>query len=356
MRRVSKCAVALTLCAAMIFSGGCGKNKKEEGSDKKVTSGEASITLGEYNPVTLKKADVDEYVQGQIDQTLAEYTEYKKVKKGKVKDGDIVNIYYVGRMNGKKFQGGSCTPEDMPEGYNLEIGSNSFIDGFEEGLIGAKVGDTVKVNTAFPDEYPNNPDFEGKKAVFTVTINYIQGEAIVPEVTDKFVKTYLTSYKSAEDYKNTLREHAIKELAWSKVYEETKIEEYPEAEVEEMYNQLYTSITYYLEQNSYTLDDYLESQQTTEDAFKEQLKSTAKEDVGRILICKNIAEAEGLSVTDEEYDKELEEFITSYNVEDEAALNELFQNYYGTDAKSIIVDDMLFQKVKDFLAENAKEE
>ncbi len=353
MRKFSKCAVALTLCAAMVFTGGC--SKKDGDSDKKKSDAEY-VTLSEYNPVTLKTADIDEYVQGQIDQTLAEYTEYKKVKKGKVKEGDTVSIYYVGRMNGKKFEGGSCTAEDMPEGYDLTIGSGAFIPGFEDGLIGAKVGDTVKVDTTFPDEYPNNPDYAGKKAVFTVTVNYIQGEAIVPEVTDEFVKENLTTYESAEDYKNTLREYAIKELAWTSVYEGSKIEEYPEDQVDEMYNQLYTSITYYLEQNNYELSDYIEAQQTTEEAFKEQLRTTAQEDVGRILICKAIAEAEKLSVSDEEYQAEVKNFITSYNVEDEAGLDELFKNYYGTDAKSIITDDLLFQEVKDFLAKNAKEE
>lgn len=354
MRKFSKRALALTLCTAMVFAGGC--SKKEKSSKKEEKAATEYVKLCEYNPVTIKTADLDEYVQGQIDQTLAEYTTYKKVKKGKVKDGDTVNIYYVGRMKGKKFDGGSCTKKDTPEGYDLTIGSNSFIDGFEEGLIGAKVGDTVKVNTQFPDEYANNPDYAGKKAVFTVTINYIQGDAIVPEVTDEFVKKNLTTYESAEDFKNTLREYGIKELAWTAVQEGSTIEEYPQDQVDEMYNQLYTSITYYLQQSGYALSDYLEAQQTTEDAFEEQLKTTAKEDVGRILICKAIADAEGISVSDEEYKKELENYISNYNVEDEAALDELFKNYYGTDAKSIIVDDMLFQEVKAFLAENAKEE
>ncbi len=354
MRKFSKRVLALTLCTAMVFACGC--SKKEEGNKKEAKSASEYVKLCEYKPVTVKSSELDEYVQGQIDQTLAEYTTYKEVKKGKVKDGDTVNIYYVGRMNGKKFDGGACTKKDTPEGHNLTIGSHSFIDGFEEGLIGAKVGDTVKVDTQFPKEYPQNPDYAGKKAVFTVTVNYIQGEAIVPEVTDEFVKKNLTTYDSADDFKNTLREYGMKELAWTTVQNGSTIEEYPQNQIDEMYNQLYTSITYYLQQSGYALSDYLEAQQTTEDAFKEQLKNTAKEDVGRILICKAIAEAEKISVSDEEYKKELENYITNYNVEDEAALDELFKNYYGTDAKSIIVDDMLFQKVKDFLAENAKEE
>ena len=355
MRKFSHLALSVLLCAAMTVSTGCSLGDKLNSVTKKEKSNSDYVTLGEYKSISLKKSDVDKQVQSQIDETLDTYADYKQVKKGKVKKNDTVNIYYVGRMNGKKFDGGSCTKKEMPTGYNLTIGSNSFIPGFEDGLIGKSVGDTVKVNTTFPDPYPNNPDFAGKKAVFTVTINYIQGDKILPELNDEFVTTNLSTYKSVDDYKSTLRQHSLQDMAWEKVYGEAKVNDYPQDQVDEMYNQLYTSINYYLQQNSYQLSDYLSAQNTTSEDFKKQLQDTAKQDVGKQLVYGAIAEKEKLEITEEEYEKELKNYLTSYNCEDEKALDEIFQNYYGTNAKSIIKDDLLFEKVKSLLSENVKE-
>jgi trigger factor len=122
-----------------------------------------------------------------------------------------------------------------------------------------------------------------------------------------------------------------------------------------MYNQLYTSITYYLSQNSYTLSDYLSAQNTTSEDFKSQLQDTAKEDVGKQLIYRSIAELQDITVSDDEYEEELNDYLSSYNCEDEDALNETFQNYYGTDAKEMITDDLLYKKVKTYLAGNVVE-
>lgn len=355
MRKISQFALSILLCTSMLVSSGCSLKDKVNDVTKKEKTNSEYVTLGEYKTISLKKSEIDEQVQSQIDQTREEYATYKTVKKGKVKDGDTVNVYYVGRMNGKKFEGGSCTKKDSPAGYDLTIGSNSFIDGFEEGLIGASIGDTVKVNTTFPDPYPNNPDYAGKKAVFTVTINSKQGEKVLPEIDDEFVTTNLTSYKSLEDYTSTLKNTTVETMAWQAVYEASKVNEYPQDKVDEMYNQLYTSIKYYLTQNNYTLDDYLEAQQDTQENFEKQLKETAQTDVGKQLIYGAIAEKEKIAVTEEEYQKEMKEYLTSYNCEDEEALDEMFQNYYGTDAASIIKDDILFQKVKSELAKNVKE-
>lgn len=355
MRKFSQLALSVLLCTVMVVSTGCSLKDKASSVLKKEKSNSDYVTLGEYKSISLKKSEVDEQVQSQIDETLDTYATYKEIKKGKVKDGDTVNIYYVGRMNGKKFDGGSCTKKENPAGYDLTIGSNSFIEGFEDGLIGKKVGDTVQVKTTFPDPYPNNPDYAGKKAVFTVTINSIRGDKVLPELTDDFVTTNLTSYQSLDEYKSTLRSHSLEDMAWENVYNACEVTDYPQDRVDEMYDQLYTSITYYLQQNNYKLSDYLSAQQTTSEDFKKQLQDTAKEDVGKQLVYGAIAEKEKLEISDEEYETEVKEYLSNYNCEDEDALDEMFQNYYGSDAKSIIMDDLLFKKVKSFLAENVKE-
>lgn len=355
MRKFSKLALSVLLCAAMTVSTGCSLTDKVSDLFKKEKSSSDYVTLGKYDSISLKKSEVDEKVQAQIDETLDEYSDYKKLKKGKVKKGDTVNIYYVGRMNGKKFDGGSCTKKTNPAGFDLTIGSNSFIEGFEDGLIGASVGDTVKVKTTFPDPYPNNPDYANKKAEFTVTINYLRGDKVIPELDDEFVTTNLTAYKSVDEYKSTLRSHSTEDMAWDAVYEASEVKEYPQDKVDAMYDQLYTSIVYYLQQNNYQLSDYLSAQNATSEDFKKQLQDTAKEDVGKQLVYGAIAEKENLAVTEKEYQSELKDYLSTYNCEDEEALNKLFQNYYGTDAQTIIMDDLLFKKVKSFLAENVKE-
>lgn len=355
MKKSGKTALSLLLCASVLFTSGCSLKDKINTLAKKEKSNLECVTLGEYREIAIKKSEIDEQVQAQIDKTLQTYAEYKKKKSGKVKDGDTVNIYYVGRIDGKKFDGGSCTKKDTPDGYNLTIGSGTFIEGFEKGLIGAKVGQTVDVRTSFPENYANNPEIDGKKVVFTVTVNYIQGEEILPELTDEFVTTNLTSYKSLEEYKDTLRQHSTEDLAWDSVYNASKIEEYPDKQVDDMYEQLNTSINYYLGQNNYTLSDYLSAQQTTSADFRKELRSTAKEDVGRQLVYGAIAEKEKIEISDDEYQEELKSYLSTYGCEDEDALNKQFQNYYGTDASVMIRDDLLYKKVKTYLAGNVKE-
>lgn len=355
MKKTKQIALALCLCLVMVTTSGCGAADKVKSMFQKGKSSADCVTLGEYKEISLDKSEIDDQVDSDINETKEMYVTYKEIKKGKVKDGDTVNIYYVGRMNGKKFEGGSCTKEDMPAGFDLTIGSNSFIEGFEEGLIGKKVGDTVKVNTQFPDPYANNPDYAGKKAVFTVTINSIRGDKIYPTIDDEFVKKYLTDYKDLEDYQSTLRQHALEEMAWEKVYNESTIDEYPQDQLDKMYDQLYTSIVSYLEQNNFQLSDYLSAQNITSEDFKTQLEETAKEDVGKQLVYQAIAQKEDLEVTEEEYQEELGKYLDSYGCEDEEALNEKFQEYYKMDAKSMLTDEMLFQKIKSYLADNVKE-
>ena len=136
----------------------------------------ASMTV-EVEPVT---EVTDEEVEAMIDQQRQAKRELQEVtKRNKVQEGDVVNIDYVGRIDGEEFDGGSA------EGYNLEIGSGSFIDGFEDGLIGQKVGETVTLELTFPENYADSTK-AGVDAEFDVTINSIQ-QYEVPKLTDQFV-------------------------------------------------------------------------------------------------------------------------------------------------------------------------
>ena len=378
MRKANKLLV-LALCAGLSVTafGGCSKgsdkkdskeNTKQEETKKEddsslVTDENPLIddaasyitTLADYKKVELKKSEVDEELQNQIDATLDAYAIYKQIKKGKVKEGDTVNIYYVGRVDGEVFNGGSCTEKDYPGGYDLTIGSKSFIDGFEDALIGKEFGKTYDINVTFPEKYEKSEELAGKAAVFTVTINYKQGDKIKQKFNDEFVKKNLMEYKSAKEYKKKNRESIVRSMALKKVCEDTEINKYPEDKVTSMATQLKKTFEFYLAQQGGTLEQYLSSQNITEEEHDNQIKETAQTDVGNQLVYNAIAQAEKIEVTDEEYQTELQTYLTNQSVQTEDDLNKIFISNYGTTIQNIIYNNLLFNKISDFVYKNAKE-
>lgn len=373
MKKTKK-MLAVILCAGLTMGTitGCSAvdklknaitNTDEDTSKKKETTtgvteikdAASYLELADYKTVSLKTADIDKQVQSTIDEDLESNVTYKKIKSGKVKTGDTVNIYYVGKIDGVAFDGGSCTKESNPEGFDLEIGSNSFIDGFEDGLIGKKIGETCDVKTTFPESYPANTELQGKVAIFTVTINSKQGKKITPKLTDAFVKKNLSDYTSVEDYKAKTRESVIEKLAVTNVSDNTKVNKYPKTELSAMKKQLSTSIENYLKQQNATLDDYLSSMNTTEKDYNKQIEETAKEELASRLIYNAIAQAEDIEISDDDYQTELKTYLENYSCDSEKDLNEKFEGTYGTTAKSIIYNDLLYDKVADVLVKNVKE-
>ena len=310
-----------------------------------------------YSTIKIKKSEIDKSTKEQVEKNIKSTGDYKKVKTGKVKKGDIVNIYYVGKINGKTFDGGSLTKKTNKAGYDLEIGSKSFIDGFEDGLIGKKIGSRCKVKVTFPKSYSQNQKIAGKKAVFSVTINF---KEVYPKLTDKFVKKNLKDFdknyeNTAKGYTQYVRDTLLGEKAWKVFYDTCKIKDYPKSKMDTMKTQLKTSITYYLKNNGYTLENYLKSQNLSTKDFNKQLETTAKSDVGKQLVYGAVAEKENIKVTDKQYKDEVKTYLTNYNCKNEKELNSTFKDYYGVDAKSIIKDDILYKNVKNYLIKNVKE-
>ena len=155
----------------------------------------------DVNSVKIAKADVeytDEELENEIQSVLESNKNLNTDKALTIKDGDEVSINYVGTMDGVEFEGGTA------DNYDLTIGSGSFIDDFEQQLIGAHPGDQVTVNVTFPDPYEGNPDYAGKEASFAVTVNGIYE---LPEFNDAFVKEHLSEQaQTAEEYKQYLRD------------------------------------------------------------------------------------------------------------------------------------------------------
>jgi trigger factor len=158
------------------------------------------VTLGEYKGlnVSLEEMKVtDEDVEDEIAYNMRLSEIYESLEEGTVHDGDVANIDYEGKLDGEAFDGGTA------KGYDLEIGSGTFIDGFEDGLIGVAVGDTVDLTLTFPENY-SNEDLAGQETVFTVTVNEIKR---TPELTDEHAETLSDGeYTDAASYRASVRE------------------------------------------------------------------------------------------------------------------------------------------------------
>ena len=246
----------------------------------------ASMTV-EVEPVT---EVTDEEVEAMIDQQRQAKRELQEVtKRNKVQEGDVVNIDYVGRIDGEEFDGGSA------EGYNLEIGSGSFIDGFEDGLVGHKVGETVTLELTFPENYADSTK-AGVDAEFDVTINSIQ-QYEVPKLTDQFV----TELGITDDFGN-----AVNTVDGLRTYVRNYLVENYESQYtqrleEAIRNSLYEKSTFKKEL----------AYGSTEDSYEQDIKDMASESIKKNIILKAIGDKEGLSMSDDDFQAELEVAISN---------------------------------------------
>ncbi len=261
------------------------------------------VTLCDYSSIQIPKKEIkvtDSEVQTQISSILSQYKTTKKITNRKVKSGDTVNIDYTGTIDGKEFDGGSAT------GADLTIGSNSFIDDFEDQLIGKKPGETVKVEVTFPDDYSTS-DLAGKDAVFETKINYIAKEE-EPELTDQFVKKNLKDsygYTSAKDMKKKIRAALVTskkvDYIWSYLLENCKFEEIPEQLITDRTDVLVEGLKQQASSSGYSFSDYLSAYgYENEKALREDYYSNNKKTVKVYLIADAIAKEKNLTVTDQD--------------------------------------------------------
>lgn len=329
--------LSLGLCLALAFTA-CGKKGTESNTD---------VTLGKYKGVEVSVLPVevtDEDMQSEIDYLLKSNPEFIEITDRKdVQDGDVVNIDYVGSVDGEKFDGGSAT------GYLLTIGSNSFIDDFEDQLIGHTVGETVDVNVTFPETYSNNPDLAGKDALFVVTINKI-GKQETPELTDEFVAAK-TEYKTVDEYKTALKESLLED-AQNASDTQKEIDLVTAVIDASTFNNLSQEE---IDQTVTDMNSYYESMATSagidyslfklyyfgmdEETFDTEIKKAAELQVKQKYVLEAIVKEEGLTVSDEEYTTALADYAKAYNYESP----EKFEEAYGKDnvSKTILLDKAL---------------
>lgn len=307
---------------------------------------EKCVTLGDYKGVTVEKtiqSVTDEDVQNEIDNALANYP--VEVDQA-AKEGDTVNIDYVGKIDGEEFDGGS------DQGADLKLGSGKFIDGFEDGLIGARKGETRTLNLTFPEDYTQ--DLAGKAVEFTVTVNAVKEP--LSEPTDQWVADNIEGYDNLADYKAGIRseqeesneqtaENQVRYAAWTQVIDNCTINEYPETLVEvgkKLYEQ---QVETYAKYAGMELDAYIESSGLTQEEYQSNMEEYGKNVAAQALVCQAICDKEGFAIGDDDYQKALQDMLTEYGCTED----ELIQTY-GQDN---VEQSIMLNRVSNLILENA---
>ena len=307
---------------------------------------EKCVTLGDYKGVTVEKtiqSVTDEDVQNEIDNARANYP--VEVDQA-AKEGDTVNIDYVGKIDGEEFDGGS------DQGADLKLGSGKFIDGFEDGLIGARKGETRTLNLTFPEDYTQ--DLAGKAVEFTVTVNAVKEP--LSEPTDQWVADNIEGYDNIADYKAGIRseqeesneqtaENQVRYAAWTQVIDNCTINEYPETLVEvgkKLYEQ---QVETYAKYAGMELDAYIESSGLTQEEYQSNMEEYGKNVAAQALVCQAICDKEGFAIGDDDYQKALQDMLTEYGCTED----ELIQTY-GQDN---VEQSIMLNRVSNLILENA---
>lgn len=313
---------------------------------------EPEVELGEYKGVEIEKQEVElteEEVQESIDHQLGHLAEMVVREDGAVEDGDTVNIDFDGYVDGEQFEGGQA------EGYDLEIGSGSFIPGFEEQLVGVKTGEEKDVTVTFPEEY-HAEELAGKEATFKTKVNEIKYKD-VPELTDEIANELDAEANTVDEYKENVRkrlaeqketdaENAQKEEAINKAANNASIE-IPEAMINTELDRMVQEFGQRMQQQGLNLETYFQISGQDEPQLREQMKDDAEERVKTNLTLTAIADAEAVEVTDADIDAELEKMSEQFNMSAE----DIKQTLGNTD---IIKNDVRIQKVIDLLVKEAK--
>lgn len=314
------------------------------------------VTLGDYKGVTVdaEKLEVtDAEIEDYINYVLNSKAEVKPVEgRDVVEKEDIANIDYEGKKDGVAFEGGTA------KGYDLGIGTGTFIPGFEDALIGVKVGETVDIPLTFPEGYSD--ELGGQDVIFTVTVNSI-GRRVVPELTEELLKEIDPDVSSIDEYKEKLKNDLLESKKESR--EDTIINELqqivqnnatfgdkPQAFADRIYDSMISSLEEMAA--AYNMEPAQVAQyiyHVTGDNYKDELRKYSDDTiVSAYILIDAIAETEGIEVTDEDVDKDVQEMIAQYG--SEVTLEEFKKDKDQYESRR---EYLTMMKVLDFLRENA---
>lgn len=313
------------------------------------------VTLGKYLGVPVKKTDVavtEEETDAEIEKERESNARMITVEDRAVADGDTAVIDYEGFMDGETFEGGKG------ENHSLVIGSHTFIDNFEEQLIGKNTGDELEVHVTFPEEY-HAPELAGKPAVFQVKINEIKTKEL-PELDDEFAQDVsefdtLAEYRESVVKKLTERKenearHAKEEEAIQKIIEDSQME-IPDAMVDTQTRSMVDDFANRMAQQGLGMEQYLQFTGSTVEQLMEQMKPDALKRIQSGLVLEAIAEAEHIEVSDEDVEAEIENMAGMYGMEADK-LKEII----GDNEKENMKKDLAIRKAVDLVVEKAEEQ
>lgn len=346
-------ALAAVMCATVVLMTGC---QARELSNEYVTVSAYKGVEVEQVEASAKVTDAD--VEAQIENILFGYAEAVEITDRAAQDGDIANIDYVGTKDGVAFDGGSY------EGYDLTLGSGTFIEGFEEGIIGHNIGETFDLNLTFPEEYQNE-ELAGQDVVFKVTLNSLSVSEI-PELTDDFVKENLsTESETVEDYKAELKKQlqttndeayrsSLREATWDAILENTTVNEYPSDAIQEYTDMIYSEYekmaTYYELEFDEFLDTYMGMDEETFAAQVEEVaQAQVKSDLVRDLIAENV---KGIDTSEKAYEAVYEEYAKAYSYDD---VETFLADMEEAGNRETLDNLVLLQLVQDWAADNCKQ-
>ncbi|MFG6347368.1 MAG: trigger factor [Lachnospiraceae bacterium] len=277
------------------------------------------ITLGDYKGIEIEKktAEVtDEEVDAEISRVRENNSRMITVDDRATQEGDTVIIDFDGYVDGEQFEGGKA------EDYSLVLGSHTFIDNFEEQLVGKNPGDSVEVHVTFPDMYQAE-ELRGKEAVFYVEINDIKVKEL-PEIDDEFAQD-VSDFDTLEEYKEDLKKKLLenKEAALEREKEEEVIGaiiensqmEIPDPMVDAQTRQMTQEFAQRLQAQGLSMEQYMQLTGLTPQKMIDELKPQALKRIQSRLVLEAVAAAENIEVSDEEYDKEIDKMAEAYNME-----------------------------------------
>ncbi len=367
MKKKLSMTLILCLCAGMIMLfAGCGEEPGTEVESEKSSAYSAYdlkeyVKLPDYHAYDIEapvpEKVTEEEMEVGIEKDLYDYGIVYQTSKGIARKGDTVTISYEGQLaDGTKTEGMSS------EEYSLTLGEGNMIEGFEEGLYGAKVGETTTVKAKFPDPYAQDRSLSGKDVVFKVKIlnkKYVK----LPELTDELIQeAHQGYYEGVEDYLAGVKKYyedlhaqeakeAVMDEIFSRIVEETEVLQYPEAEVNVKTSYYIMQNTEYASENQYTWEEYLkDGLQMTEEEFEASATAYAEDAVKHEMVVYAIAEQEGLEITEEEYEAGKASFLADTAMMTEEQFEEQMEMTIDEYAEKYNLEcELLYKEAKEVL-------
>ena len=316
------------------------------------------VVLGDYKGLEIEAVPdevSDEMIENEIDKQRHLNARHINIDDRAAEDGDKVNIDFEGKVDGVAFEGGSA------EDQELELGSGSFIPGFEEGIVGHEIGETFDIDVKFPEDYFNE-DLKGKDAVFTITLNSIAVEEL-PEVDDEFIKD-ISEFDTVDEYKADLKKQKTEEVEANakNIRMDRALEaaaanatvDVPEVMVNNAIDEQIRSMDNNMRSQGLQLEQYLQMLGQSLDDFKDSMRPDAEKEVLKSLVLEAIVEAEKFEISDDEVEAYAREMSERYFKGDEDKLEEMVKTMMESN-KEVMTSDLERKKAVELLVDSAKE-